>query len=138
MATATALLSGGAFLRADSSATPHDQAAQKTEVTVVTVEEAKKLLAQKDAPTVIDIRSAKEFKEGHLAGAKRIDYRSRRFRKDLAKLDPNQAYLMYCWSGWRSTRSLPIFKELGFRKIYHLDCGMQGWEKEKGETVKGN
>ncbi|MGJ8724497.1 MAG: rhodanese-like domain-containing protein [Roseibacillus sp.] len=111
--------------------------AEKESVTVVTAEEAKKLLATEEAPQVIDVRTAEEFKEGHIEGAKQIDFKGENFREELAKLDPKKSYLFHCRSGSRSTKTLPVWKELGFEKLYHLDTGIQGWEKAKGETVQG-
>ena len=130
-------ISGGVLSAEPSLKATGERVAKEERVTNVTVAEAKALLARKDAPVVIDIRTAKEFQKGHLAGAKKIDFRSKNFREELAKLDRDESYLLYCHSGWRSKRSLAIWKELGFRKVYHLDCGTQGWEKEKGEMVKG-
>lgn len=106
-------------------------------VKAVTAEEAKALLASKDAPTVIDIRTAEEFKEGHIEGAKQIDFKGNNFQEELAKLDRSKAYLFHCRSGGRSSQSLSIWKELGFKKLYHLDTGILGWEKAEGKTVKG-
>mgnify|MGYP001242343052 CR=1 FL=1 len=37
--------------------------------------------------------------------------------------------IVHCRSGGRSTRNLPVFKKLGFKKVYHLDGGILAWEK---------
>lgn len=78
---------------------------------------------------VIDVRTPGEFSEGHLKGAKNIDFRGDGFKAGIAKLDRDKAYLVHCRSGGRSSSSLAVFKELGFKHIYHLDGGMLGWEK---------
>ena len=103
--------------------------ALSTIIVDVTEERARELLAGEQPPVVIDIRTLKEFKKGHIEGAQMIDYKAANFRKELAKLDRNQTYLFYCRSGVRSRRSFAIWKELGFRKIYHLDSGILGWQK---------
>jgi rhodanese-related sulfurtransferase len=97
----------------------------------VTPAQAQKLLAKKDAPQVIDIRTKKEFEAGHIKGAKQFDFFGADFEKKLAKLDPKKSYLMHCKSGGRSTKSLPIWKKLGFTKVYHLKSGFDGWKTAK-------
>ncbi len=95
---------------------------------------AVKLLAAKDPakrPLVIDIRTADEFEEGHLEGARQIDFLSDDFGAELAKLDRNKPYLVHCRSGGRSSRSLETWKKLGFKKVYHLDGGILAWEDAK-------
>ncbi len=97
----------------------------------VTPAQAQKLLAKKDAPQVIDIRTKEEFEDGHIKGAKQIDFLGADFEKELAKLDPKKSYLMHCRSGGRSTKSLPVWKKLGFTKVYHLNSGFNGWKAAK-------
>ena len=73
----------------------------------------------------------REFKAGHIQGAKNIDFKSADFKKNLAILDRDKAYAIHCKSGGRSTKSLSFWKDLGFIKIYHLDSGFDGWKKAK-------
>ena len=106
-------------------------------VQVVSVEQTQALLAGGTPPIVIDIRTSQEFKKSHLEGAKLIDYRGKSFRKEVAKLDRQQAYLIYCRSGVRSEKSLQIWEELGFQQLYHMKSGMRGWQQKNGKTVTG-
>ncbi len=76
---------------------------------------------------IIDIRTPKEFNEGHLENAFNIDFYSETFKKDLDKLDKNKTYFIYCRSGNRSGRAIPIMKELGFKEIYNLSVGIKEW-----------
>ena len=100
----------------------------ETKIIDVSTAKAKALLHSDDAPMVIDVRTPVEFKSGHVNGAKNINYRSLNFKKRLSKLDKNQVYLVHCKSGGRSSRSLKVFKELGFAKVYHLKSGYQSWK----------
>jgi len=97
---------------------------------------AAKLLTTKDKPTVLDVRTAEEFAEGHLADAKNIDFMKSSFTEEVAKLDKKQPYLVHCKSGGRSAKTLAVFKKLGFENIYHLDGGIMAWEKAKQKVVK--
>lgn len=91
--------------------------------------EAAAKLVQEKRVDVIDVRTADEFSEGHIAGAKNIDImKGDEFEANLKKLDKSKPYLVHCQAGGRSSRSLKVFKKLGFEKIYHLDGGMGGWQ----------
>ena len=80
--------------------------------------------------TVLDIRTPKEFKSGHISKAINIDYKAEHFQSKLEKLNRDQTYLMYCRSGRRSGLALDTFAKLGFQHIVHIDDGILGW-KEK-------
>jgi len=79
---------------------------------------------------IIDIRTPEEFNEGHIENAVNIDFYSETFKKDLDKLDKNKTYFIYCRSGNRSGRAMPIMKELGFKEVYNLSAGIKEWIAE--------
>lgn len=97
---------------------------------------AAQLLKETKDVTVLDVRTAEEFKDGHLAKAKNIDFRSKDFAEQIGKLDRNKTYLVHCGSGKRSTDSLPAFKKLGFKSVVHLDGGMSAWQKAGNPVEK--
>jgi rhodanese-related sulfurtransferase len=106
--------------------------AAQTEGTVVknvTPDEAEKALKERKDIVVLDIRTPDEFKAGHIAGAKNIDFKSDDFAKQVATLDKSKTYIVHCGGGGRSTRSLTAFKEQKFSSILHLDKGFKAWEK---------
>ena len=100
----------------------------------ITAAQAAKMLKAEKPPVIIDIRTPEEFKNGHIKGAKVINF-SKDFEKNLSKLDRNQTYIFHCLSGKRGTRSLPIWKKLGFKNVHHLKSGYLGWTKEKLPVV---
>lgn len=51
---------------------------------------------------IIDVRTPGEFAEGHVEGAINIDVQSPDFASQIASLDPDGSYLVYCRSGRRS------------------------------------
>lgn len=95
---------------------------------------AAKLIAEGKV-VIVDVRTAEEFKDGHLHGAKNIDFMSDDFAAKLAKLDKTKPTLVHCQGGGRSTRALPAFAKLGFTEVIHLDGGFAGWEKA-GQPVE--
>jgi rhodanese-related sulfurtransferase len=102
----------------------------------VTAKEAAKYLKANPDTVVLDIRTPKEYKAGHLAKAKNIDYYEDDFKSDLGKLDKSKTYLVHCASGGRSSRSLAVFSKLGFKSVVHLDGGYKGWAKAGLPVVK--
>ena len=58
----------------------------------VGVDEFYKLWA-KEKLTVLDVRTPKEFAEGHIPGAKNIDFYADDFAGQLARLDKSKPYL---------------------------------------------
>jgi rhodanese-related sulfurtransferase len=76
---------------------------------------------------VLDIRTPEEFAAGHLAGAINVDYYADNFEDQLADLDLDVPYVMYCNSGNRSSNALPVMDSLGFQQVHELDGGIQAW-----------
>ncbi len=70
--------------------------------------------------TVIDVRTPEEFAEGHLDGAVNLDVQSGRFDAELAALDPEGQYFVYCRSGNRSAAAAATMAEAGFTDVTDL------------------
>lgn len=84
---------------------------------------------------VLDVRTADEYKDGHIKGAKNVDFTENNFESEVAKLDKSKPWLVHCQGGGRSTKSLPALEKLGFQHVYHLDGGFKGW-KDAGKPVE--
>lgn len=108
-------------------------AAEPAPVTHVDADAAHKLV-EEGKVVVLDVRTPEEFAEGHIKGAKNIDFTADDFEQKVAALDPKKSYLVHCASGGRSTKSLPAFEKKGFTSIYHLDGGFNGWQ-DAGKPV---
>ena len=80
---------------------------------------------------VLDVRTPKEFQAERLEGAVMVDYLSPAFRDEMAKLDREKTYLVYCRTGTRTGGALKVRRELGFRTVLHLADGITKW-KEAG------
>ena len=102
-------------------------------VTNVQVEVAAKLVSEGKV-VALDVRTPEEFAEGHIAGATNINFMAKDFTNQVARLDRDKTYLVYCAVGGRSKRCLPQLKQLGFKHIYHFDGGFTAWE-EAGKPV---
>lgn len=79
---------------------------------------------------LVDVRTPSEFEEGHLKGARNIDFLQDDFKDNTAKLDKNKAVYVYCKSGGRSAKAVEVLRQQGFTKIYELDGGYNAWKKK--------
>jgi len=84
---------------------------------------------------VIDVRTPGEYKQGHLPGAREIDFLSDDFVQNVSKLDKDTTYLIYCRSGHRSHQAGTKMKELGY-KVVNLKGGFMQWKNEGFEIEK--
>lgn len=86
---------------------------------------------------VLDVRTPEEFAEGHIEGAIMVDFYSEDFAAQLAELDPDVPYLLYCRSGNRSGQTAPLLEQLGFDDVADVNGGIVAWEAAGLPTVAG-
>ncbi len=94
------------------------------------VDAAAGLAIQTDPPedlVILDVRTAEEFDEGHLEGAIMLDFYQEDFAQQLAELDPDVPYLLYCRSGNRSGETAALMEDLGFNDVADVDGGILAW-----------
>jgi rhodanese-related sulfurtransferase len=82
---------------------------------------------------LVDVRTAKEFKEGHIGNAINIEYDAPDFAQRIQQLNKNKRVYLYCRTGKRSAKAAQKMDSLGFRKLYVLPTGIAGWNKETKE-----
>jgi len=88
------------------------------------------ILADPPADLVLlDVRTPEEFAEGHLDGALLIDFYEGDFADQLAALDPDVPYLLYCRSDNRSGQTLALMQQLGFSSAVDVDGGILAWDQ---------
>ena len=90
--------------------------------------EAKNMIAA-GAVTPIDVRTADEYSAGHIKGCLHVDIGAADFSSRIAALAKDQAYLMYCGSGGRSSRAAQIMTQMGFTDVTNLSGGITAWKK---------
>ena len=97
--------------------------------TNLTPDEAESLLRSAPEVTVIDVRTTEEFAEGHIPGAKNVNFQSPAFLQGMKPFE-GQPILVHCAAGGRSARALEILGgAASFAKVYHLKDGFNAWVK---------
>ncbi|MDH5599517.1 MAG: rhodanese-like domain-containing protein [Cyclobacteriaceae bacterium] len=79
---------------------------------------------------IIDVRTPGEVANGKIAGAVNINYNSPQFKNELAKLDKNKTYFIYCAVGGRSSGARRVMNQMGFNKVYDLQGGISAWSSQ--------
>ncbi len=85
-------------------------------------------IARHEAPLIVDVRSAKEYADGHLPGALNIphDEIARRWTALNARRD--QEIVLYCHSGRRAGLAQQALEKLDFSHTRLLDGSIQAWQ----------
>ena len=104
--------------------------ARKIKDNRIELTEFKKGILQKDVQ-LIDVRTASEFKSGHINGAKNIDVLSAQFKERIKNLETSKPTYLYCRSGKRSKKALKIMLNQGFVDVYDLVGGYTIWRSDK-------
>lgn len=99
-------------------------------VNTISVEEFAKIIGKKNV-RLIDVRTPKEYAEGHIAGAENIDVKAPDFTERIK--DVNGKVAVYCRSGKRSLMAAEQLAVQGC-KVYNLDGGILAWQKA-GRTM---
>lgn len=75
----------------------------------------------------LDVRTPGEFMSGFIKSAKNIDFQSGNFETEIAALDKNATYAVYCRSGNRSGQAVKVMHDAGFHNVYNLNGGVIDW-----------
>lgn len=85
--------------------------------------------------TLLDIRTTKEFEEGHINSAINIDFYNREFEQKIL-LYKSVPVLIYSRSSGQSKQALNKLSELNFEKVVELENGIVAWKREGLPLVK--
>jgi len=97
--------------------------------------ECKQLIDSSSGCIILDVRTPGEYSEGHLEGAKNVDFFSPDFRSQIEQYDREKIYVVYCKRGGRGERTKDLMKNCGFTLVVNIRGGFLGW-KQAGLPVK--
>ena len=75
----------------------------------------------------LDVRTPSEFAEGFIEGARLSDFQSGNFENEIAALDKNATYAVYCRSGNRSGQAVKVMQDAGFTNVFNMNGGVIDW-----------
>ena len=100
----------------------------QTEFKSVDIDEFKTEIS-KSCVQLVDVRTAKEYLEGHIPGAQNIDVNAPDFEEKIKVLDKKENVAIYCRSGRRSKMAANKLTAAGF-KVIELNTGFLSWDGE--------
>lgn len=95
--------------------------------TEVSAAEARRLIAEK-RPFILDVRTPREFQDGHIPGAVLIPVQQLAERVTEISQYRDRDIFIYCRSGNRSTVAAEILHRAGFRSVFNLRHGILEWQ----------
>lgn len=79
---------------------------------------------------VLDVRTAGEFKTGHIKNALQADWNNKeQFTERLKYVDKDKPVYIYCLAGGRSTAAADWMRKNGYTNIVELTGGINAWKK---------
>ena len=92
----------------------------------IEIEEVEKIL-KTSYGVLVDVRSPKEYEEGHMEGAILIpEYEINKKVKEMLP-DKEKVVIVYCSSGVRSKKAKEKLKNMGYKYVYNLYNGYQNY-----------
>jgi len=101
----------------------------------VDAKEAVQILANQK-PILLDVRTRREFKRGHIADAWLIPVQELQKRLGDLAAYKHTDILIYCATGNRSTVASKILIDNGFKRIINMRYGIAQWSRNKYPIVK--
>ena len=85
---------------------------------------------------VLDVRTAEEYMEGHIARSINIDVKTDTFEVGAnTRLDKSHTVALYCRSGRRSKDAASRLAKCGY-KVIELNGGIISWQEKSMPVVK--
>jgi glyoxylase-like metal-dependent hydrolase (beta-lactamase superfamily II) len=90
-------------------------------------------LAAQTPPLLIDVRTAREWTDGHIDSALNLPLSQLADR--LAELPPDRQLVVYCASGYRSAVAVSLLRRAGLSNVANLVGGLAAWQSAQLATT---
>jgi rhodanese-related sulfurtransferase len=101
----------------------------------VTADEVQRRLAVQPAPVVLDVRSRREYRRGHLPGAHHLPFWAVSFRR-LPLRDPALPVIVYCGHGPRAWMASLALRARGWTDVSLLEGHFVRWRRQGRRVVR--
>jgi rhodanese-related sulfurtransferase len=86
---------------------------------------------------VLDVRTAEEYNNGHIANAINFSHNTIAEKLDLLSQYKDKKVVLYCRSGYRAGIAGSVLSKNGFTNLHHLTGDMNGWLEAELPVVTG-
>ena len=104
----------------------------RTQIREVTPQEVDALPV--GAATIVDVREASEWDQGHLPGAHHVSKSYIEQQIEAAAPDRDAPVILYCAGGVRSLFAAQTLTEMGYTDVASMSGGFRGWVEAGGEV----
>ena len=95
----------------------------------ISASELMALIAAGAAPTIIDVRSGREFQEGHVPGARLMPFWKLLTGSPKIPASPKDLLVLYCGHGPRAYLAGAALRRRGFQRVAYLRGHMAEWHR---------
>ncbi|AHX14662.1 phage-shock protein [Dyella jiangningensis] len=88
------------------------------------------------APLLLDVRHADEYRDGHIAGALNIPVEQLGSRAGALGVPRDREIVVYCASGRRAARAQETLQSLGYSHVRLLDGSLNAWRQQQLPLVR--
>jgi len=111
-----------------SNSNESNTASSETEYKRVELDEFKEIIKNPEVQ-LVDVRTPGEYSGGFIDDAVNIDYTANDFMSNVeSKLDKEKPVAVYCAAGGRSAKAMEKLRAAGFKKVYELGVGYNGYK----------
>ena len=121
------LLSLLAFVGCGNGEKTSIDVAETSSIRTVSQEEVLQQIEVGTAPLILDVRTEREYQEGHVPGAILIPHTALTDRLDEIVQHKDHGVVVYCKAGTRASFASKLLTDAGFKNVRHLDGDMSGW-----------
>lgn len=88
-----------------------------------------KTAVENNSVQLVDVRTANEYRSGHIDNAINIDFFDKaNFERSFENLDRKERVFLYCRSGNRSQKAAARLADMGFMEVVDLKGGFAAWQ----------
>jgi rhodanese-related sulfurtransferase len=85
---------------------------------------------------ILDIRTAEEFKAGHIPNSKHLPLSELDSGLKQAKIDSNKPIILVCLSGNKANTALAKLKKAGCKDVVCMEGGISAWNQAGMPLIK--
>ncbi|HET9131494.1 MAG TPA: rhodanese-like domain-containing protein, partial [Terriglobia bacterium] len=89
-----------------------------------------------EPPSIVDVRSEKEWNAGHIPGSLNIPLNH--LREKIADLPTDRLTVVHCEGGYRSAIAVSVFAQMGYTHVMDLVGGFKAWAASQLPIEKGS
>ena len=87
--------------------------------------------------TVLDVRPAEQYANGHIVGARSVPLGELSGKLDGLAKKKDRPLLVYCELGNQSAKAAATLRQAGFSQVLHLKGGVVAWQRDNLPLATG-